>query len=239
MKIFSWLRSFFGMVLFVSLTALFSVLAILEAFTTNSRKIQDWIAKSWGLWTCHFFGVKLRAHGLGNIPNEGCIFLFNHTSFFDIFTVQGLVPHLRFGAKIELFKIPIFAIAMKRLGALPIARDRRQEVFKIYEEAKIRFAKGDQFALAPEGTRNDIEKLKNFKSGPFVFAINGQVPVVPVIIKGAHAVMPKGRILPNFDRWQREIHVTFLPAIATAGLTIENKTDLQQRVYQELQSFFR
>lgn len=238
MKIASWIRSVVASILFVTLTLTVSILIIIEVFTINSRKIQDWFAEKWGLWTCYLFSVRLQAKGLENVPKEGCIFLFNHSSFFDIFSLQALVPHLRFGAKIELFKIPFFSQAITRLGVLPIARERKQEVFKIYEEAKIRFSHGDQFALAPEGTRNLEEKLKAFKSGPFIFAINGQVPVVPVVIRGAFDVMPKKRILANSDKWSREIHVTFLKPISTKGMTIEQKDELQKKVYCEMVQYF-
>lgn len=239
MAILCWIRSFIASLLFVVLTLAISLSVIVEIFTVDSRKIQNWLAEKWGLWTCRLFFVRLYAKGLENVPKEGCIFLFNHSSFFDIFSLQALVPHLRFGAKIELFKIPIFAEAIRRLGVLPIARERRQEVFKIYEEAKIRFAHGDQFALAPEGTRNLEEKLRPFKSGPFVFAINSQVPVVPVVIRGAFAVMPKKRVLANSDKWSRDIHVTFLKPISTQGMTMEQKDELQKKVYQEMEPFFK
>jgi 1-acyl-sn-glycerol-3-phosphate acyltransferase len=237
-KIFFWLRSFIASLAFIFLTLLCSVGTILEAVTFNRRKVLDLIASAWGLGSCWLFGVHLIVEGKENIPTEGCLFLFNHTSFFDIFSVQGVVPHLRFGAKIELFQIPIFGAAMRASGALPIAREKRQEVFKVYEEAKKRFELGDQFALAPEGTRNTEEKLRPFKSGPFVFAINGQVPVVPVVIKGAYAILPKGGILPNTDQWRREVRVRFLAPVSTKGLSIEDKVGLQQKVYQMMNPFF-
>lgn len=232
------IRSFvFGLV-FLLLTLALSIVLILQASVYASRTFVDQVCHFWGRAGLKLFGVNVQVHGLENIPAGSCLFLFSHTSFFDILALFAAYPSFRFGAKIELFSVPFFGRAMRRAGILPIARQNREEVFKVYEEARARTANGEKFALAPEGSRNTEEKLLPFKAGPFIFAINAHMPVVPVVIHGALAVMGKYQFLPNNDKCSRQIQVRFLPAIATAGSTLENRQDLQNKVYQAMNPFF-
>ena len=126
--------------------------AMLLHLILGNRKVDDWHIRTWGKINYRAFGVRLSVHGIENIPTEGCLFLFNHSSFFDIFALCGALPSVRFGAKAELFKIPVFSQAMRMMGTLPIARQKREEVYKVYEEAKLRL-KTEKFALSPEGGR--------------------------------------------------------------------------------------
>src|SRR5690606_17085370 len=105
--------------------------------------------------------------------------------------------HIRFGAKIELFKIPFFGRAMRAVGTLPIARENRAGVFKIYKEAERQFSRDVIFVLAPEGTRQKEPRIGRFKKGPFIFAINARVPIIPAVLRGAHEVLPKKSLLVN------------------------------------------
>ncbi len=236
MSIFSTIRSLIGALFFVVFTFIWSSFAILETFMINSRDLESWIISSWGRLGLKVFGVKLEVRGLENVPSGSALFLFNHTSFFDIFALVAAYPDMRFGAKIELFSIPLFGPAMRRMGVLPIARTRREEVFKVYEEAAERVRRGEKFSLAPEGGRNFEEKLLPFKSGPFVFAINSGMPLVPAVIQGAHHIMGKGHWLPNRDRWSRTLTVTYLKPISTQNVPIEKRGVLQEQAYQEMKA---
>ncbi len=53
--------------------------------------------------------------------------------------------------------------------------------------------------LFAEGTRCPDGVLHPFKKGPFVMAIEGGVPIVPVALVGSRPIMPKGsfRIRPG------------------------------------------
>lgn len=234
MIVFSILRSVCGVILFVFLTAFLSALLIIEILLIGNRSFEDEIVRIWGLVTLKLFGVKMKVQGLDNIPSGTCLFLFNHSSFFDIFVMYAAYPHFRFGAKIELFSIPLFGTAMLKAGALPIARKNRAEVMKVYQMAAQRAEAGEKFALSPEGGRSTEDRLLPFKAGPFLFAVNAGMPMVPVVICGAKEILGKGQILPNWDRWSRDLQVDFLPAVSVSGKTDEDKKELQQVVYQKM-----
>jgi len=238
MKVLIYLRSVVMSLLYPVVLFLYSATAILANLLFNSKKIDDVIVQSWGQASCWMFGVKVIVNGQENIPQGGCIYLFNHTSFFDIFAMQGALKGFRFGAKIELFRIPVFGAAMRRMGALPIARERRDEVFRVYKAAQERILRGEKFALAPEGTRQHEEKLGSFKAGPFVFAINARAPLVPVVIRGAAAILPKGHWVPNRDVWTREVTIDVLPAVSTDSYNIKDRPILQEKVRKEMEPYF-
>ncbi|MBO9668373.1 MAG: 1-acyl-sn-glycerol-3-phosphate acyltransferase, partial [Bdellovibrio sp.] len=155
LKLLSYPRSLLAVILLPIFTAFVSALMIIANLTVNNRWFEDQIVYFWTKNVCRMFGVKVVVKGLETLPPGGFIFVFNHTSFFDIFAMAGWLGSFRFGAKIELFKIPIFGAGMRRAGILPIARERREEVFKVYKAAESRIAKGERFALAPEGTRQE------------------------------------------------------------------------------------
>ncbi|MFM6927243.1 MAG: lysophospholipid acyltransferase family protein [Bdellovibrio sp.] len=239
LKLLSYPRSLLAVIYLIISTFLVSTSIVIANILFNNRKIEDQIVYMWTRPLCWVFGVKVVVKGLENRPKGGYIYVFNHTSFFDIFAMSGWLGSFRFGAKIELFKIPIFGMAMRRAGILPIARHRREEVFKVYKAAEERVARGERFALAPEGTRQKTEQLGSFKSGPFVLAINAKAPIVPVVIKGAAAIMPKGHWIPNWGVWSRTITLEVLPAVDVTEYTIENRPQLQERVRNMMLPFFQ
>lgn len=239
LKILSYPRSILATILLPIHTVFCSLLMIVATLVLNNRRIEDEIVYYWTRVICWMFGVKVKVVGIENRPRGGFIYVFNHSSFFDIFAMAAYLGSFRFGAKIELFKIPVFGWAMRRAGILPIAREKREEVFKVYREAEARIKAGERFALAPEGTRQPNEKvLGSFKSGPFIFAINAHAPLVPVIVKGASEVMPKGHFIPNWGRWDSTITLHVLPAVDTAPYTIEKRPQLQEEVRKMMAVYF-
>src|SRR5690606_20896953 len=149
LKILSYPRSILLTALYPAFLLFCSVTCIVQNLIFNRCDFDDAGVGFWGKGSCKMFGVKVEVIGAENIPKSGGVFLFNHTSFFDIFARAGYLQSVRFGAKIELFKIPFFGWAMRRVGILPIARRNREEVFRIYQEAKPRLLAGEKIALAP------------------------------------------------------------------------------------------
>lgn len=239
LKLLSYPRSLLGIIVFIFLTAASAGSVVIVNILFNNRKIEDHIVEFWTRNSCRLFGVNVVVKGLENRPDGGFLYVFNHTSYFDIFAMNGWLGSFRFGAKIELFKIPIFGAGMRRAGILPIARSRREDVFKVYQAAEERIRAGERFALAPEGTRQDVESLGPFKSGPFIFAINAKAPIVPVIVKGAAAILPKGHYIPNWGVWKRTITLEVLPPVDPTPYTIDQRPLLQEKVRQIMEPYFR
>lgn len=187
---------------------------------------------------CWLFGVKVVVIGKDLWKRDsGGVVLFNHTSFFDIFAMAGYLPDMRFGAKIELFKIPLFGAAMRRVGILPIDRQRKEKVFQIYHQAVERLKSGEKVALAPEGKRTSSpDQLSTFKSGPFIFALQSKVDLIPVVIRGAYEVYSKNNLLPNTNKLISTIHLIVLEPVSTSGDVVEQRIDLQNLTRSRMQA---
>lgn len=228
------LRSILVTCLFPFTILILGPLLTIGNFLFKNRDLDDAVMMLWGKICCRMAGVSVTVKGKENLPREGCLLLFNHSSFFDVFAITGYLKGVRFGAKAELFKIPVFGRAIASVGTLPIDRKNREGVFKIYDEAKTRFLKGEHFVLSPEGGRFYGPQLSPFKSGPFQFAMSVQVPVVPVVICGAYEALPKGAFLFNLASWRHEIVIEILPAIPTVGYSSANRHDLIKKVYEQM-----
>lgn len=234
LKILAFIRSVVVTLLFPFTVLFLGPVAMACHAIFNNRRLDDYFVSLWGRICCRMAGVRVVVIGRENIPQAGCVFLFNHSSFFDVFAIAGYLPGVRFGAKAELFRIPIFSHAMRAMDTLPIARNNRDEVYKIYDEAKIRFANNEQFALSPEGGRFFGPELSPFKAGPFVFAMSAGAPVVPIVIIGANRAMPKGTFLFNPTRLRHVISIYILEPVETKDFTVETRKELQKSVYEKM-----
>lgn len=234
---FLFLRGLLVTFYFVVHTMVTAVVVIFFASLKGGRRLADWgIGTLWVKPILWLSGTKLTVRGQENWPSgRGFLVTFNHTSWVDILVLAAGLPGVpRFGAKIELYSIPLFGRAMRNVGMLPIERHNRNKVLQLYREAGERAANGEFFALAPEGTRQADLSLGRFKQGPFLFAIGAQIPIVPVVIAGAREVMPKASWLLNPYCWRRQVLMEILPPVDTAGLNEEQVPRLQEQVRQAM-----
>ena len=232
MKLLALIRSILVSVIFVVWTIIMSSIGYFTNLILNDKLMDDRIIGSWARSVLWLFNVKIKVVNPDNLPREGCVLLFNHSSFFDIFALAGTFPEIRFGAKFELFSIPFFGPAIRRVGTLPITRNNREKTLEVYQQAKGRFADGQKFALSPEGGRFHGENLSTFKTGPFLFAMSSEVPLCPIIIHNAYETLPKGAFFANNNRWSRTIVIEILPPVSTKGYHVDQRQELVFEVYQ-------
>ncbi len=237
----SYIRGPIATVVGIVHTLLISVLVILVATVTrNSRPIDFISIHLWARFILWMAGVRLEVRGRENVQpgGKGFLILFNHSSNFDI-PVLFLFPRsFRFGAKVELFKIPFFGRAMAMCGVLAIDRGNRNKVMRVYDSAISRVESGECFALAPEGTRQNEPKIGTFKRGPFEFALNAKADVVPVVLAGVYEVLPKKAVWVNMGRWRRKVIMEILPRVPTQGLTTEQLDPVVQKVRDDVEAVF-
>jgi 1-acyl-sn-glycerol-3-phosphate acyltransferase len=220
LKILSYPRSLL-MVVFLPLWTLICSVLVFVTILLTGRKESAAFATSviWSRLLIFLSGVEVELRGAENLPKSGFLYVFNHTSHYDILAIFSASPrYCYFGAKSELFSIPVFGHAIRIAGALPIERKNREKVMRVYKEAEQRVLQGDVFALAPEGTRfSGHGTLGEFKSGPFFFAVNAQMPIVPLVLVGCEKVLPKGGVLANWGVWKQKVIIEILPAILPDG----------------------
>lgn len=238
----SYLRSVLSTILAFLWTVGYGTMAIFILSIYPRQSWRDFIYRTWGKGCVGLFGIEVELRGAQYFPSPGspgAICLFNHTSNFDIPVVNSVLHgSVRWGAKIELFKIPVFGSILRAMGVLPIARNHREEVLKVYSETIPRVKKGECFLLAPEGTRKDGSRIFPFKSGPFIFAVEAQCPLLPVVIYGAWKVQSRGQFFPAWGQWRNRVIVQVLPPISTEGSSLADRGSIQDRAFQQMTEAF-
>ncbi len=172
----------------------------------------------WARLLIRWSGGSVEVEGLERVDwDRPMVMVANHQSWFDVFAILADIPaNLRFVAKEELARIPIFGRAWQACGHVSVNRSNRGEAIASLERAAARI-RDESLAVIffPEGTRSPDGRLQDFKKGAFVLALQTDVPVVPLGISGSRAVMPKGsfRIRPG------RIRIRVGEPIPTAGMT--------------------
>jgi 1-acyl-sn-glycerol-3-phosphate acyltransferase len=222
----------FGTMLIVTpVLATVVIVAGLFGLPNRPNGLYDRIPRIWSRLALRVAGVKLVLHGEDRLQRSGpCVFVSNHVSWYDIFTLLAILPRYRFVAKAELFKIPLFGPAARRAGTIPIHRENRKAAFQAYDEAAGEIRAGASVVVCPEGTRGESYALRPFKKGPFVLAIAAGAPVVPLAVYGTREVQRKG----SFVIRPGTVHVHFLEEIPTAGLAYDDRDALADECWRRM-----
>lgn len=220
-------------IFFLPLTLVLAVITIGIAFFDRSGNLPNRISMFWGGLVCRLAGIKVHVDREHFDPSGKYILMVNHQSWFDIpVLLVALKGHqFRFVAKQSLFRIPFFGHAMTRIGYIGIERDNPRRGMKSIQEA-ITKSKDASILIFPEGTR--FESLGEFKIGPMILAIKSGRPVVPVLISGTYAVLPKNswRIRPG------AVAVRFFPPHEIQDIyTLKERDRLKQDMWQIMHAY--
>lgn len=147
----------------------------------------------WGRTVVRTGGWTIRTDGIGLVPPGGAIVVSNHQSLLDIPVLLSALPgDVRFLAKRELGRVPVFGASMIRAGNILIDREDAREAMGLLREAGERIRKGQLLVVFPEGTRSEDGTIGEFKAGAFHLARKAGAVIVPVYIDGGRSALPKG-----------------------------------------------
>ncbi len=216
----------------IVITFFCSIVAFFSGLINPSGKFTNGTIRFWAFSILKIASIKVEIEGLEKLkPNQPYVFMANHQSTFDIMTCLAVMPGTaRFLAKQELFRIPIFAQAMRAVGMIPIDRGNSQKARKSLDEAVQIVKKGVSVIIFPEGTRTRDGNIQNFKKGGFILAMNGGIPIAPVVLTGAMQIMHKK------DLYMRKgtIRIDFLNPIETNVFNYEKRNELVSEVRNEI-----
>jgi 1-acyl-sn-glycerol-3-phosphate acyltransferase len=154
---------------------------------------------------------RLSFKGTENIPQDGgLIIAANHQTYIDPFWLS--IPFkkrpLRFLAWDAAFKWPVVGKFIQLFGAWPIQLEGS-------DPGAIRrtlqwLEQGGAVVIFPEGGRAPADgSLQRFKAGAVRLALEAGVPVLPVTIRGANRVWPRGQVFPHLAKVEIIYHPLF------------------------------
>src|SRR5687767_14096681 len=207
------------------------IVAALLGLEDREGSIYDWAPRLWTrsiLWAA---GVRVHLHDAERMSRgEARVYVSNHVSWFDVFTLASVLPHYKWIAKAELGRIPLFSAAARAAGMIFIERENRKAAFAQYEVAAERIRRGVSVVVCPEGTRGSNYVLRPFKKGPFVLAVAAGVPVVPTVVYGTIAIFPRGSWIVH----RGDVHVHFLEPVTMDGFDYDDRDRLSRITWERM-----
>lgn len=167
----------------------------------------------WARLFCWLNFVSVSVSGRENINRDtSYVFVANHQSAYDIFSLFGWLGHnFRWMMKESLRKIPFVGWACKAAGQIFVDNSSVTSTRHTMEAAEKQLSGGMSLVVFPEGARTWDGNMRRFKKGAFRLAVEFNLPVVPVTIKGAFEVMPRFKMLPKPGHISITIHKPIRP----------------------------
>jgi len=128
-------------------------------------------------------GVRIEVRGRERLPDGGYIVAAKHQSAWDTIAPMAYLPAPAVIIKEELTRIPLYGQFARKLGMIPVRRDRGAVALReMARTAKSRADAGRQIFIFPEGTRRAPGAQPDYKPGVVLLYEALDVPCVPLAL---------------------------------------------------------
>lgn len=234
-KLFRFFFALYGAIFFsCTLLLVFPAYYLIFLFFGKSApRLAHQVSQIWARVVVLGLLVNVRFHGRERIePKQAYVFVGNHQSLLDI-PVYALSCKntFRFLAKHELTKIPVMGFIIRHLY-ISVKRENKNDRKKSMETMIQSLHENISVFICPEGTRNRTSNpLLEFKDGAFLLAVESQLPIAVLTLKGSR------QILPAAGMWSLspgKIEGYWSEPIQTKGLTEQDIPALKEKVKGEM-----
>ena len=175
---------------------------------------------------------RIRVSGRENVDaNQAYVIVSNHQSMADIPVISFLRIDTKWLGKAALFRLPVLGWMLRWAGDVPIDRDSRREGAKAMLQCARYLRQRCSVVFFPEGTRSPDGRVLPFNEGPFHLAIREQVPILPLVVEGSGAALPRNSFI--FGKAQ-DIHLRILEPVPIDGWNIKQVPALRDAVRQKI-----
>ena len=157
-----------------------------------------------------FLSTKIEIIGKENILNSEKFFIAcTHQSAFETFYLQAIFKGPKFILKKELIKIPIFGWYLKKIGSIPVERNKiSKEKINFVDTVKISSHDNRPIVIFPQGTRTNPNERPDFKKGVARIYQELNINCLPVTINSGEVWPKNGNLSKN-----KKITITILKPI--------------------------
>lgn len=178
-----WLRSFIFNALFMTITALAAIIAMV-LLPFHSRVMRFFI-RYWArliIWVLRLVcGIRVEVTGLEHIAPGAAIIASKHQSAFDTFVWPALLDHPSYVLKRELLNLPFWGRAARHTGAVAVDRDGGGAALRaLVRDGKRVLDEGRPLVIFPEGTRSAPGERLPYQPGVAALVIGSGAPCYPV-----------------------------------------------------------
>jgi 1-acyl-sn-glycerol-3-phosphate acyltransferase len=145
-------------------------------------------------------GTRIFIRGFEDLPPRETprVLVANHGSYLDAFYLIAAWPHaISFVAKAELAKSFFSRIYLQGIQTEFVERSDTQQGIADAKRVMQTTRSGKSLLFFPEGGFTRIPGLLRFRMGAFVSAVEAEVPLVPVAIRGTRSILRDGSWLPR------------------------------------------
>jgi len=144
---------------------------------------------------------KIEFAGVENIPESGGVIVAaNHQTYIDPFWLSLRIKRpIRYLAWSAAFRWPLVGKCLIWLGAWPLALEGSDP--SAIRRSLQWLREGGVVVIFPEGARSSATGgLERFKAGAVRLALEANVPILPVTVRGGNRVWPRGWRVPRCNK---------------------------------------
>lgn len=186
-------------------------------------------------WPVHFTGSRIK----GTIDprydkNQVVTFMMNHTSMLDASVALGVVEVPMCGIENAAhLKLPGYGWLLRAANAIPVRRGSGGRYREVAKAVRERQSRGISVLAFPEGSRTLDGHLRQFRRGVFSICREAGVPIVPIAVRGAHRMLPKGAVTMR----PTLLDIYIGAPIETEGLDDDQLDGLMERVHTVIEAW--
>ena len=202
------------------------------------QKIVLFGGKILGYWIkfCLYFflSVRVEVKGIENMPKYNPFFIASlHQSLFETFFLQTIFNSPIFILKKELLKIPIFGWHLKKIGSIPIERDKISKGnLDFYEKIiSTTISTKRPILIFPQATRISVDEKIPFKKGASKIYDKLKFNCVPVALNSGIVWPKSGKLKSN-----KTITISILKHIPPGLKPEDFHKQIENVLYNELES---
>ena len=192
-------------------------LIVLHLFTSFWASLYLWVMPAWSVQ------VDGRRH---DAWKRNYVIVSNHQSQLDILVAFRLFIPFKWVSKAEVFKLPFIGWNMSLNRYIKLKRGDQAGTASMFADCENSLSQGNSIFIFPEGTRSTTGELKPFKPGAFIIAKKMAVPILPVVISGTNAALPKHSLNFHGRQHMRIRTLEPIPAEQFATMSVEDLTEM-------------